>query len=276
MNSLKEKWLGFYALRLYFPLSSLIHSFRAFSRKMRIKQRGYSQGTLLPQTAWNTLVQARSIRLVETTKRDGNVRISELGFIAQVAASVMPNQTIIEIGTFDGRTTLNLAVNAHPSCPIVTLDLPITPSQTVFRLDAGEERYTKKPVVGDRYKNCTGYLKTYTNRIIQLLGDSATINWMPFHRKAGLIFIDGSHAYDYVIQDSHTAFQLILEGGVILWHDYGVWEGVTKALEEIEDKYQLGLKHVAGTSLVYLKAKTNVPALLFPGNRLPQVSHRKI
>ncbi|MBW1799456.1 MAG: hypothetical protein JRJ85_01880, partial [Deltaproteobacteria bacterium] len=50
-----------------------------------------------------------------------------------------------------------------------------------------------------------------------------------------------------------TAMRLIRTGGVIIWHDYGIWEGVTRALEEMEEKNKWGLKHISGTSLVYFK-----------------------
>jgi hypothetical protein len=42
----------------------------------------------------------------------------------------------------------------------------------------------------------------------------------------------------------------VADKGMVIWHDYGVWEGVTRALEEIEASRHLGLRHVRGTSLV--------------------------
>ena len=42
--------------------------------------------------------------------------------------------------------------------------------------------------------------------------------------------------------------------GVVIWHDYGVWEGVTQALEELDAGQKLGLRHVRGTSLVIWRA----------------------
>ena len=42
-------------------------------------------------------------------------------------------------------------------------------------------------------------------------------------------------------------------GGVVLWHDYGIWEGVTEALEELERRGSHGLRNIRGTSLVYWK-----------------------
>jgi hypothetical protein len=44
--------------------------------------------------------------------------------------------------------------------------------------------------------------------------------------------------------------RLAVSNGVVLWHDYGVWDGVTRALEELERTNNLGLRHIRGTSLV--------------------------
>jgi len=71
---------------------------------------------------------------------------------------------------------------------------------------------------------------------------------------AGLVFVDGSHAYDYAKTDSATAFRLAKPGAMVIWHDYGVWPGVTRALEELEASQKLGLKHIRGTSLVFWRA----------------------
>ena len=68
------------------------------------------------------------------------------------------------------------------------------------------------------------------------------------------MFVDGSHAYEYALADSDTAFRLVAPNGVVVWHDYGVWEGVTRALEEIEAARRLGLRHIGGTSLVVWKS----------------------
>ena len=66
--------------------------------------------------------------------------------------------------------------------------------------------------------------------------------------------MDGSHAYDYVVADTDTAIRLVANKGMVIWHDYGVWDGVTRALEEIEASRHLGLRHVRGTSLVVWQA----------------------
>jgi hypothetical protein len=73
------------------------------------------------------------------------------------------------------------------------------------------------------------------------------------------VFVDGSHSYEYVLNDSRHALKLIRNGkGVILWHDYGTfWKGVKKALDELYlggNEFK-GLRQIEGTSLVCLIIK---------------------
>jgi len=36
-----------------------------------------------------------------------------------------------------------------------------------------------------------------------------------------LIFIDGSHYYEYVKSDTQNALGCLTAGGLVVWHDYG-------------------------------------------------------
>ena len=42
---------------------------------------------------------------------------------------------------------------------------------------------------------------------------------------------------------------------IVFWHDYGEWEGVTRALNELRavDSRFSGLRHVRGTTLAFLE-----------------------
>jgi predicted O-methyltransferase YrrM len=247
---LQAKWNAYYALWIYLPYSLLARSWRTRSRVLRRVKNPHQQEIRLPQSSWRTFFPSKPIRLVEIKKRKGNIRLSELALLAKAAAAVPPSQEIIEIGTFDGRTTLNLAVNSAPDVRIVTLDLPkdYVPK---FPMNIGEYKLANKPVSGARYRNCNAAWSDDASRIVQLLGDSATFDWSPFHNKAGLVFVDGSHTYENVRNDSDVAFRLLAPGGTVIWHDYGVWEEVTRALDEIETTRALGLRHIRGTSLVF-------------------------
>ncbi len=242
---------GRYALAVYLPVSLLARRLRDASRARRGVVRD-THPTALPPAAWSDVLAPRVIRLAETDKADGNINLAELAILAQAAAAVPPGGIVVEIGTFDGRTTLNLAINAA-SADVFTLDLP-PDERAAFALAPGERQYVDKPQPGARFRNCAPAWRGAARRITQLLGDSAAFDWSPYQGKAGLVFVDGSHAYEYVRNDSETAMRLVAPGGIVLWHDYGRWEGVSRALDELDAQRRLGLRHVAGTSLVVWKA----------------------
>ena len=226
-------------------------AFRDAGRRMRGVERG--QRTSLPVADWRDVIAARPIGIVAADKNSGDVNLAELAILASAAAATRAGSEIIEIGTFDGRTTINLAVNAPPQHAVFTLDLPPT-AAPAFDLAPGERAYVEKPCSGRQFLEAPPEWRRAVGRITQLMGDSATYDWSPHLGRAGLVFVDGSHAYDYVIADSGTAFRLLAPKGMAIWHDYGVWEGVTRALEEIEASRHLGLRHVRGTSLVVWQA----------------------
>jgi Methyltransferase domain len=249
--SLAARARGAYALSAYLPVSLMARRLRDLSRARRGVVRD-THATALPQAAWTEVLPRHTIRLVETDKADGNVNLAELAILAQAAAAAPAGGIVVEIGTFDGRTTLNLAINAAHA-DVFTLDLP-PDERAAFALAPGERQYVDKPQPGARFRNCDPAWRAAARRITQLLGDSATFDWSPYAGSAGLVFVDGSHAYEYVRKDSATAMRLVAPGGLVLWHDYGRWEGVTRALEELDAERRLGLRHMAGTSLVGWKA----------------------
>lgn len=241
------RWNGFYALHLYHPVGALARAARDFGRALRGKAR--ANGTRLPRVAWSSVFGRGAPFLIELRKAGGNVTVAELAILARAAAEVAPASEIVEIGTFDGRTTVNLALNGPSTTTTFTLDLP-PDHPTRFQLAAGEEQYVDKPSPGARFRECAPPFAAAARRIVQLFGDSGTFDWSDYEGKAELVFVDGSHAYDYVRADSVTAMRLVAANGTVLWHDYGVWEGVTQALEELERTKNLGLRHIRGTSLV--------------------------
>jgi Methyltransferase domain len=244
----RARLIGLYALTLRLPVSSRVLRLRRWRRRGGAKE----HATALPQLAWSEVLPRRAIRLVDACKRDGNVHLGELGVLAQAAVAIPAGSLVVEIGTFDGRTTLNLAINA-PQARVFTLDLPAD-QPTLYALASGERQYVDKPLPGARFRECDPAWRGAARRINQLLGDSATFDWSPYVGRAGLVFVDGSHAYEYVRKDSETALRLVAQGGTVLWHDYGRWEGVSRALDELDAERRLGLRHIAGTSLVVWRA----------------------
>ena len=242
---------GIYARSVYLPVSAFGRELRALSRRVRGVTRG--QKTTLPVADWREVIDPAPVRLLQARKSSGDVNLAELAVLASAAAATRVGEEIIEIGTFDGRTTLNMAINSRPYLNVFTLDLPpdLTPK---FALARGEDAFVQKPRSGRHFLEAPSEWGVASRRITQLFGDSATFDWSAHFGRAGLVFVDGSHAYDYVVADTDTALRLVTNKGVVIWHDYGVWDGVTRALEEIETSRHLGLRHVRGTSLVVWQA----------------------
>ena len=85
--------------------------------------------------------------------------------------------------------------------------------------------------------------------VIQLFGDSKQLDETPYLGSCDVIFVDGSHAYSYVVSDSVRALAMLRPGGVLLWHDYSPdCPGVFRALNELSRR--LPLMHIRETNLV--------------------------
>ena len=251
---------------LYAGVSSLfLFTFGVFARRHRflIFQIAKHFGMKMPAEAeylpvvplGRVLENKLALTLLEPLAEDGNVSMLELMVIANLAKQADP-QTAFEIGTYDGRTTLNIAANLKPPSKVFTLDLPqASLSETRFELAPGESAFVSKPTSGAKFAKTT-----YSEQITQLLGDSATFDFSPYQGRMGLIFVDGSHAYDYVRQDTNTALQLAADGAIVLWHDYQQdWPGVIRALNEFRQTNPAcaELVRIEGTSLVMLRCENS-------------------
>ena len=69
--------------------------------------------------------------------------------------------------------------------------------------------------------------------------------------KMDLIYIDGGHSYDVVKSDWINAKKLMHKHTVVVFHDYGIEEGVTRTVKEIDPKkYDITVKRIC-----WVKAK---------------------
>jgi predicted O-methyltransferase YrrM len=181
---------------------------------------------------------------------DGNISGFELECVSKIVKNFSP-ATIFEIGTFNGRTTLNMAANTSSETQIYTLDLPSEEiAKTKFRIKTGEKKFINKVISGTQYIGTP-----YETKITQIYSDSATYDYSRYLNAIDIVFIDGSHTYDYVVNDTNIALNLLRNGkGIILWHDYG-WNEVIRALNEFytEDPRFSNLKNITGTSIAIIQ-----------------------
>jgi predicted O-methyltransferase YrrM len=217
---------------------------------------GYSydtrEPTELPEVAASALFPGAGLLDVrELDAVDGNVSERELVTISRIVRAANPGR-MFELGTFDGRTTLNLAANASPDATVYTLDLPRKSIDSlVAPIHAHEVRYADKSRSGARFSGTD-----VEHKIKQLFGDSGNFDFSRHYDTIDFVFVDASHTYEYVINDSLHALKLLRAGrGTIVWHDYSRWDGVTRALNELRRRHPAfaDVVRIEGTTLAFLK-----------------------
>ena len=206
---------------------------------------------LIPEIEWKELFdETPSIRLLEMDYARGNVSLHELAILNQWVKAKAPRK-IFEMGTFDGRTTLNLSANSPEDSVIFTIDLPKGQMLSArFELEEREKEMIQKEAAGLRYSG-----RAEAGKIVQLYGDTASFDFGPYFGTMDFVFVDASHAHAYVLNDSRIALKLLKGGkGMILWHDYAAWNGVTSALNELYEREPAfrPARRLFGTHLVAL------------------------
>ena len=97
-------------------------------------------------------------------------------------------------------------------------------------------KLNKEKVPRDTYKIFKNNLKTFnvSNRVIPLLSSSrrAAKNWNK-KSKIGLLWIDGEHQYEYVLEDILRWEKHLVKGGLMLFHDSEKSKNKVKATNEI-------------------------------------------
>lgn len=241
-------------------LSIWTHTFGIFSLKSRnlivlinefYNAKIFDLRQELKKISINELFQNLSCDIVFPESKAGEVSLLELCILNTFIKKYRPER-IFEFGTFRGRCTLNFAINSPKNSKIFTLDLPCEGiNATKFSIEFADRKHIKKNASGELFLNSNLIEK---NKITQLYGDSATFNYNKYLNTIDFIFIDGSHHYDYVINDTNIALKLLRRGkGIIIWHDYGAWPGVTKALNEFSKKPLLRkIMHIENTSLAFI------------------------
>lgn len=200
------------------------------------------------EVTWKELFSdpfGRPISLKRCVLDYGNLSYTEVMTICLLVQELKP-KTIFEFGTFNGVTTLQMAMNSAENCRIHTLNLPPSGIDTAMAL--GE--YSRDKLLHPAFAGTTTVFDAQPEaaKIEQLWGDSATFDFTKFEKKVDLVFIDACHEYDYVKCDTESALKMIADsGGIILWHDFPNAPGVMKYLEEISGRFDI--RHIKDTRL---------------------------
>jgi len=187
---------------------------------------------------------ALEIRLINFVSEHGNVTSHELLCLCMMVQSFRPKQ-VLELGTFNGNTTLQIAANLVGEESITTLDLPVgnEPVNSNDKYDAG--------LISSYVREQPRYLKSpYESKVKQIYADSIEVDFATLTSSSpDFIFIDAGHSDECVRNDTDKSLKVLAPGGTIVWHDYTQdWPDVFNFLNELAES--LPLKHIFGTNLV--------------------------
>lgn len=160
---------------------------------------------------------------------DGWMSEKELTWLAHTASECL---TIVEFGSFMGRSTRALADNSPDDCKIYAVDPwtgfynNVIPPISTF-------------VMPQFIDNLRDHIESGKVIIRRMYSDSFSLDI-----KVDMVFIDGDHSYEGVVHDINKARSILKPGGMLCGHDYDVinWPGTVKAVNEL-----LGLVSVEDT-----------------------------
>jgi len=164
------------------------------------------------------------------------------------------NSSIVEIGSFKGGSTVYLANGSKKgnNCKVYAID--------TFK---GSPQHNKNnPHFSTLFEFKKNILEEKANDIvIPIINTSENARKIFDNKKIGLLFIDGNHNYNFVKQDFMLWRNLIINGGIIVFHDT-LSGGARKVVKEFlyfnkfkEIKYLSSITYAKKTEKLCLKDK---------------------
>ena len=169
-------------------------------------------------------------KLAETAASlaDGMTHSNDYLALGSVALARQP-ATIFEIGTYLGVTS-DFFLSLLPEVRIVSIAY-VSPFPRLFGQNFNNSEL-RRSEVGSAVKasNWNRFIQLYGNSH-KLLSDDLLTDFGPFD----LIFIDGDHSREGVIQDTELARSVLSEKGAICWHDANPKERYQEVREYLEE-----------------------------------------
>jgi hypothetical protein len=177
----------------------------------------------------------------------GTSLITDIILLKSLAEKIS-NCVYLEIGSWRGESLVNIAEDAD-ECFAVTLS---------------KQEMKKNGFPQSAIDNSGFFVKDNHNvKIIE--ENSHTFDFTRFNKKFDLIFIDGDHSYNGVLNDTQKVFPLLKDDrSIIVWHDHGftvedvrysVLSAIFDGLPVSEHKY---IFHVSNTlCAIYIKGNYN-------------------
>ncbi len=169
-------------------------------RKNKFSQK-YPNLIALPQIEIKDL--GIPVEEIESFLLDGSSMITDLQLLATIAKRKDVN-SYFEIGTWRGESVFNVAKEIE-NCTTLNLS----------------DEEMKNMGWNPKYAELHGILSERNPKIQHLYGNTKTFDFAGLQKKYDLIFIDGDHTYEMVLNDTKKVFaHLLHENSIVVWHDY--------------------------------------------------------
>jgi hypothetical protein len=182
--------------------------------------------------------------------RDGALPLEEQLALLAILCDRSP-AVVLEIGTFFGTTTKAIALN-RPGSTIHTVDLPPDYDATT-----GNDRLMPKDdlhLIESRDVGSAFRANPAFGNIRQHFGDTAVWNFAEA-KDASFFFIDGSHTYEYVRNDTLKCLTASTGPSTLVWHDCSAnHPGVVRWLSELVTR-GLPVARIRNTTLAVMDYK---------------------
>lgn len=190
----------------------------------------------LPVISFNTLFGTFEESISPFAFLDGGSLPTDLALLKGLARKIDQCRNF-EIGTWRGESVANVSKVALDCC---TMDLPDTQKRSAGM----SEEYIRQHAI---------FSKDLPN-VIHLKANSLNFDFLALNKKFDLIFIDGDHHYEAVLNDTRKVISaLIHPKSVIVWHDYGYnpenvrYEVFAAIMDGCLPEFHAHLYHVANT-----------------------------
>lgn len=144
-----------------------------------------------------------------------------------LAARSAESRVVVEVGSYKGRSTRALADH----CPGVVY--AVDPWDNYANDDGTTAKWIDlKAAWPQFYANLRDHIDS--GKLIVHQGVLSTAPGL-YGLKPDMIFIDGDHRYEAVMEDIRVAQRVIRPGGLLCGHDYkhNSWPGVKRAVDEV-------------------------------------------
>lgn len=146
-----------------------------------------------------------------------------------------PTPTIVEIGSWKGKSTscLALAAKDRGDGKVYAIDTWKGSSEHQETL----KDYTEDQLYMEFLDNMSRLHLLDVIQPIRMDSIQASRVW-PVKQKIGLLYIDGSHEYELVKRDFEFWSPFVAEGGYIIFDDIPSWPGPTRLVDELPKWYK--------------------------------------